>query len=115
MTEKELHQKIRTLLDHHDIVYFESRMDKKTTQRKGVPDFLFAVDPGNSGSLAYPFNAGDVTIPERHTSMINLGAACAWECKTETGKLSEEQRAMLTKMNFSPPNCWRTAVIRTVQ
>lgn len=41
--EKELQQQIRALLDRLGIWYHWSRMDKKTTCRKGTPDFLFVV------------------------------------------------------------------------
>jgi hypothetical protein len=72
-TERKLHAQIRNLLSLKEIVYFESRMDRRTTQRKGTPDFIFAAK----------------------------GIPIAWECKTGKSKLSPEQEQMLQAMEVN--------------
>jgi len=83
--ERDLHKAIRSLLSLRDIEWVESRMDKRTTQRKGVPDFIFSVN----------------------------GQAIAWEIKTPAGKLSLVQERMLERL-MSPPNLWNIKVIRSL-
>ena len=73
ITERKLHAQIRSLLSLKNIVYFESRMDKRTTQKKGAPDFIFATK----------------------------GIPVAWECKVGKGKLRPEQEEMLCKMEVN--------------
>jgi hypothetical protein len=85
-TEKDLHVAIRSLLSLKGIEYFESRMDKRTTQRKGTPDFIFAVE----------------------------GRAVAWECKSPVGKLSKAQEEMHIRL-AQWPNYWKIKVIRSLQ
>jgi len=82
--ERDLHKAIRSLLSLRDIEFIESRMDKRTTTHKGVPDFIFAVN----------------------------GQAIAWECKSPTGKLSDVQERMLERL-MMPPNQWHVSVIRS--
>lgn len=84
-SERELHKMIGNLLRQRSIEFVESRMDKRTTQKRGVPDFLMAIE----------------------------GQACAIEVKYGNGKLSEEQATMLHKLEISP-NKWRVVVIRSV-
>jgi hypothetical protein len=69
-TERKLHAQIRNLLSLNALIFFESRMDRRTTQRKGAPDFLFAKN----------------------------GVPVAWECKTGKSKLRPEQEEMLEAM-----------------
>lgn len=91
MSEKDLHRQIRQLLDAKGIVYFESRMDRPTTQRKGVPDFIFAVWR-RCEAWIYPV---------------------AWECKIGKGKLSSEQEETFKRLQ-RPPNAWQCTVIRSL-
>jgi hypothetical protein len=72
-TERKLHAQIRNLLSLKEITYFESRMDRRTTQRKGAPDFIFAV----------------------------RGIPVGYECKTGNSKLRPEQEELLEKMRFN--------------
>jgi len=83
-TEKELHKEIAAILDAKGIVFVRSRMDRRTTQAKGTPDFLFSI----------------------------RGYSFAWEVKTEKGRLSLEQERMLDRMSM-PPNNWNVSVIRS--
>jgi hypothetical protein len=85
-TEKDLHKSIRHQLLYRGIEFFESRMDKRTTQRKGTPDFVFAVE----------------------------GRAIAWECKSPVGKLSKAQEEMHIRLE-QWPNYWKIKVIRSLQ
>jgi hypothetical protein len=43
MKERELHQHVHNWLYKERIYFVTSRMDKRTTQRKGVPDFVCCV------------------------------------------------------------------------
>jgi hypothetical protein len=97
-TERELHDAVRDLLDRRGIVYFHSRMDKRTTQQKGVPDFIFSV------GIRWMFGV---------TAGVNA-VPFAWECKIGKGKLSEDQEKMMARL-IAPPNKWRVTVIRSVQ
>ena len=72
--EEQLHASIRKLLDGLGIIYVRSRTDKRTTQQKGVPDFLMGIYDRNQ---------------ER-------SVALAWECKVEGRKLSEDQEKWKT-------------------
>ena len=83
-SEKELHAEIAAILDAKGIVFVRSRMDKRTTNRKGTPDFLFSI----------------------------RGHSMAWEVKTASGRLSLEQERMLDRMS-NPPNNWNVSVIRS--
>lgn len=85
LTERELHRAVGTLLRLCGIEYVESRMDKRTTQRRGVPDILFAVPQG----------------------------AVAWELKLPGKKLDPEQQAMFVRMT-TRPNGWQCRVIHSV-
>lgn len=69
-TEKELQKQIWHFLTRNKIAFFQPRMDRKTTTRKGSPDFLCAVE----------------------------GAFVAIEtkCKNTQGKLTPEQKEMMT-------------------
>ncbi len=40
-TEREVHKDIANYLRQHDVWFSHSRMDRKTTQALGVPDFVF--------------------------------------------------------------------------
>ena len=84
ITEKELHRQISKILDAKGVVFIHSRTDKRTTNRKGTPDFLFSI----------------------------RGHSFAWEVKTASGRLSLEQERMLDRMS-NPPNQWNVAVIRS--
>lgn len=62
-SEKELQEQIKSYLDRKSIYYVWSRMDRKTTNAKGTPDFLICKE----------------------------GRFIGIECKTATGKQSEDQ------------------------
>jgi hypothetical protein len=85
LLEKELQGQIRSILGHKGIVAIQSRMDKRTSNQVGTPDFLFAVD----------------------------GKAVCWECKLPGGKLSPEQERM-KELLAHEPNGWTYRVIHSV-
>lgn len=66
-SERDLQCEIAALLTIRSIFYLRSPMHKRVTQKKGVPDFI-------------------VVLPR--------GIALLVECKTITGKLSDEQTKM---------------------
>ncbi len=68
--ERELHKLIANELLRRGIFAIHSRMDKRSTQAKGVPDFCFVV----------------------------RGVPIAVECKTEKGQLSREQELVRVQM-----------------
>lgn len=96
-SERELQKNIAQLLGTHGIFYVRARMDKKTTTKKGVPDFLFAVQ-------------------RRYTTLTVDGRTeitstpCAWEIKHGDGKLSDAQKDVREQLL---KNGWEYAVIRT--
>ena len=99
--ERSLHAQIRNLLNLKGIVFFESRMDRKTTQPKGTPDFIFSVL---------------LERPEKHdpTSNLCVPLPVAWEIKVGNLKLRPEQETMLRNMQRRP-NAWNCKVIRSLQ
>ncbi len=48
-SEKELQDQIAGYLSQNGVYYTRSRMDKRTTNRMGTPDFLCCVPSGNQG------------------------------------------------------------------
>lgn len=64
--ERELHKLIWNELTRREIFLVHSRMDRKTTQAKGTPDFVACI----------------------------IGLFVAFECKTATGALSKEQETV---------------------
>lgn len=46
--ESELHDDIIKFLNQHDIPYYHSRMDRKTTGNVGAPDFFIFLDKGRT-------------------------------------------------------------------
>jgi hypothetical protein len=82
-SERQLQEQICALLRNRGIVFQRSRMDRKTTGTVGWPDISFA------------FNG----IPH------------AWEIKTATGKLSEEQSRCIEAMR---KNGWNVQIIRSL-
>jgi hypothetical protein len=99
--ERKLHAQIRNLLNLKGIIFVESRMDKKTTTIKGIPDFIFAVLLNKPNKID-PTNVTCVPIP------------CAWEIKVGNAKVTPEQSEMLWKLQ-KEPNAWRVKVIRSLQ
>ena len=87
--ERELQDQIANLLSLKGIVAIRSRMDRKTSNQVGTPDFLFSVEHGLR------------SVP------------CAWECKLPGKKLSPEQQKMAVEM-LAPPNAWVYKVITSV-
>lgn len=71
--ERELHKLISQELNRRQIPFIHSRTDKKTTQQKGIPDFVFVIN----------------------------GQPFAVECKTAVGALTKEQESILTDMKKS--------------
>ena len=84
-SERDLHKAVGNLLRLRGIEFFESRMDRKTTRRKGEPDFLFALER----------------------------AAVAWELKLPGRQLDPEQEKMFQKMS-AKPNGWICRIIHSV-
>jgi hypothetical protein len=82
--EKSLHNMLIQYLNLHNIFYIHSNMAKRSTATKGTPDFLFAID----------------------------GQACALECKTADGELSEDQEKAITAMR---KNGWAIEVCTSIQ
>lgn len=91
--EHELQRLIGQYLNQRDIYFVQSRMDKKTTTKKGVADFLFCV---------------------RHFSSTNgyETKPFAIECKSATGKQTAEQKEAQSKMER---NGWNYHVVRSLQ
>jgi hypothetical protein len=99
-SERELHKQVANLLRLRGIEFVESRMDRKTTNQVGTPDFLFAIQhkPKPDGSTA---------------SLLNWAVACGWEIKMPNKKLDVEQEKMFERMPVQP-NGWRCCVISSV-
>jgi hypothetical protein len=100
--ERDLHRAIANLLRLRGIEFVESRMDRRSTNQIGTPDFLFCV-------------WGQLT-PTKTDPLAWCGAfpvACAWECKAAGRMLTEEQQAMFKRMTTAP-NTWTCRVIRNV-
>lgn len=68
--EKEIQSEIASLLRRNEIWFSSSRMDRKTTNTRGTPDFLFSIN----------------------------GHAIALEVKAKSGVISEEQCKTRTQM-----------------
>ena len=68
--ERDLQRECANLLRLRSIWFFQSRMDRRTTNPVGTPDFLFAI----------------------------RGVPVAVECKTERGVVSEEQEDAMRHM-----------------
>jgi hypothetical protein len=99
-SERDLHRAVANLLRLRGIEFFESRMDRKTTNQIGTPDFIFAV--------SYRPNYDDTTA-----SLLNWPVACGWELKLPGRKLDPEQQAMFARMTTAP-NGWQCCVITSV-
>jgi hypothetical protein len=99
--ERKLHRQIENLLRLKNVVFFHSRIDKKTTRPKGEPDFLFSVFLDKPNKVD-PLNVTLIPVP------------VAWEVKVGNLKLRPEQEEMLRRMQ-TPPNSWRVKVIRSLQ
>lgn len=99
--ERDLHVLVENILRQRSIEFIHSRMDRKTTQKKGVPDFIFAV----MLSMAVK----NPPYIEHHTSPI----ACAWELKLPGRMLDPDQVSMLERLT-KPPNAWCCRVIHSV-
>jgi hypothetical protein len=80
--ERELHKLIINELLRRGIFFIHSRMDRKSTQALGTPDFAFVIG----------------------------GLPVAVECKTATGSLTQEQRAVSILMQH---NGWAYHIVRS--
>lgn len=67
--EKELQKDMENLLRQRNIFFVRSRMDKRTSTRKGIPDFI-------------------IILPRGRALMV--------EAKVEGGELSQDQRDVFT-------------------
>jgi len=85
-SEKDLHKLIWAELTRRGIVVIHSRMDRRSTTAKGIPDFCFAL-PGTA-----------------------YGIPIAVEVKTATGQLTREQKITMELME---KNGWETHVVRS--
>jgi len=90
--ERELQKQIVNYLRLRGIEVNVSRMDKRTTHRKGWADITFSV---------------------RCKCCVNQVVPCIWEVKYGEGKLSPEQEKLAVTLT-TPPNCWRFRVIRSL-
>lgn len=95
-SERDLHKLVRGLLGLRGIEFIESRMDRRTTQKKGVPDFLFAIK--------------DEAIDPKSGAYYSNIYAVAWECKIGKERPSDEQQRMAIRMS-TPPNAW---IVKTI-
>lgn len=86
--ERDLMKQVTAMLDLWGIVWNASRMDRRTTCRRGWPDLVFALK-----------DATGRAVP------------CAIELKSQTGQLRPDQAEMLDKL---AANGWRVAVIRSL-
>jgi hypothetical protein len=77
-SEKELQRQCANYLRQRDIWFAQSRMDRKTSNKVGTPDFLFA---------------------HNHVPI-------AVECKHGAEKLSDEQEAAFAKMTLNGWKCF---------
>jgi hypothetical protein len=82
--ERALHGLISQYLNLVGIFYVHSRFGKKSTCTPGTPDFVFAVN----------------------------GQACAIECKTADGELSEDQDKAIAAMR---KNGWAIEICTSIQ
>jgi hypothetical protein len=87
--ERDLHDMIEGLLRRLGIVYVHSRMDRKTTIRAGLPDFMFVAAAPN-----YPL------------------WTVAMEVKLPGEGLDDEQE-LVRKAMTSRPNAWQYFVVRS--
>lgn len=87
--EKELQRLIAATLNRLGVMFNASRMDRRTTCRRGWPDFTFAL-----------------------RDKTGRAVPCAVEVKAWTGKLEPEQRQMLDAL---ARNGWKTAVVRSYE
>jgi hypothetical protein len=93
--ERDLQNLICNYLRMRGVLPIQNRMDMPTSNNKGLPDILFAVE----GRCAH--------------RGCTITYACAWECKLPGGKLEQAQREMAAKMTESP-NAWRWELITSV-
>ena len=101
-TERDLHNQINNLLRLRGIVFFSSRMDKRTTRPKGEPDYIFGVW---------------TRFGKIKTDPVALRAQgpmpCAWEVKLPGKNLDPEQVEMFKRLS-DWPNAFCCRVIRSV-
>lgn len=103
-SEKELQDWIGNLLRLKGIEAIRSRMDRKTSNNVGCPDFLFCIRSAEPEKLA-GFEGELITVW--------VDRCCAWEVKLPGKKLGEEQERMQKRMTRLP-NVWRWSLITSV-
>ncbi len=96
-SERDLHRQIENLLRLKDIVFFSSRMDRRTTTQVGMPDFIFATICSSTVKATLDF--------------ATFALPCAWELKVAGRPLEPEQVKMFERMR---KNGWACRVIRSV-
>lgn len=90
--ERELHDQVANLLRLRGVRYLgHSRMDRKTSRRKGEPDFIFS---------------------HRSPKLDDIAEPCAIELKTDSGELSEEQRLCIADMR---QDGWEVLIARNLE
>jgi hypothetical protein len=97
-SEKELHRQVAGLLRIRDIVFFDSRMDRKSTVQIGMPDFVFC--------FVRTLEPTDTTA-----SLLRWPVPCCWELKIDNRKLEPAQELMFQRLTV---NGWKCSVIRSV-
>jgi hypothetical protein len=80
--EREMHKQFSQWLDLNGLFYIHSRTDKRTTQRKGLPDYF---------------------VIGKETLVVEL--------KTETGRLSSEQQQILDELSQRGVTCMVTSSV----
>jgi hypothetical protein len=98
-SERDLQRLIDQYLRLRGVVPIRSRMDRKTSNNVGTPDFLFAV-------RGRRWDGGDQRVIET--------VACAFEVKLPGKKLDPEQEKMRVAMT-KPPNGWHYHVVHSVE
>lgn len=96
--ERDLHKQIKGLLGVRSIWYCYSRTDKKTTQAKGVPDFLCCVN-GTPLALEAKFAKGRTT-EEQESTMAHMRKN-GWQCHVV--RSVEEVKTILDSLLTAKP------------
>ncbi len=78
LAEKEIHKLVLAWLGQHDIFPIHSRMDRKTTQIVGIPDFLFCY---HGKPWAIEIKMPGKGLREEQQWCMDKLAANGWNCR----------------------------------
>jgi hypothetical protein len=95
--ERQLHDQIANLLRLRRIWFCHSRTDRKTTQAKGVPDFLLAL---NGAAVAIEVKYGPGKLSDDQERCIAHMRACGWS--VHVVRDLEAVRAILPPLDYPP-------------